>query len=62
MDRWLYLQDTCGVHNLHGLPGVFSGLASALVASAAEEMGGKNKAMYGNRYTNSNNNCSLICF
>ena len=49
MDRWFYLQDTCGVHNLHGLPGVFSGLASALVASAAEEIGGKNKAMYGNR-------------
>jgi len=50
LDRWLYLQDTCGVHNLHGLPGVFSGLASALAASAAEEMGGRNKAAYGNRW------------
>jgi len=35
MDRWLYLQDTCGVHNLHGLPGVFSGLASVIAAGVA---------------------------
>ena len=35
MDRWLYLQDTCGVHNLHGLPGVFSGISSAIAASVA---------------------------
>jgi len=29
----IYLHDTCGVHNLHGLPGVFSGLVSAVVAA-----------------------------
>ena len=35
MDRWLYLQDTCGVHNLHGIPGVMSGIAAAIAASVA---------------------------
>ena len=61
MERWLCLQDTCGVHNLHGLPGVFSGLASALVASVAEEMGGRNKAMYGNRYNFNLNPMHAAC-
>ncbi|CAF3750656.1 unnamed protein product [Rotaria sordida] len=27
------IHDTCGVHNLHGMPGVFSGLAGIVVAS-----------------------------
>jgi len=31
------LHDTCGVHNLHGLPGVLSGLAGALVAALASQ-------------------------
>lgn len=29
----LMIQDTCGVHNLHGLPGVFGGLASIVAVS-----------------------------
>lgn len=51
MDKWLYLQDTCGVHNLHGLPGVFSGIAAtiaALVARKAET--DDNHMAYGDRY------------
>jgi len=29
------LYDTCGVHNLHGMPGVMSGITSAIVAAVA---------------------------
>lgn len=29
--------DTCGVHNLHGMPGVFSGLLSVLFAALASQ-------------------------
>lgn len=37
------LHDTCGVNNLHGIPGVISGLASVLVAFLAcrENYGGE---------------------
>ena len=50
MDRWLYLQDTCGVHNLHGLPGVFSGIASCIAASVARKVESDgNHVEYGNR-------------
>ncbi|CAG7724067.1 unnamed protein product [Allacma fusca] len=31
------LHDTCGVHNLHGMPGVVSGLVGALMAAIASE-------------------------
>lgn len=31
--RKIHIHDTCGVHNLHGMPGVLSGLAGIVVAS-----------------------------
>ena len=31
------LHDTCGVHNLHGMPGVISGLSSILMMVVAYE-------------------------
>ncbi|KFQ60676.1 Ammonium transporter Rh type A, partial [Pelecanus crispus] len=33
----LKIQDTCGVHNLHGLPGVLGGIASIVVTAINEE-------------------------
>ncbi|XP_023323296.1 ammonium transporter Rh type A [Eurytemora carolleeae] len=35
--RHLRIHDTCGVHNLHGLPGIMSGLSSVLVVLLASE-------------------------
>ena len=37
------LHDTCGINNLHGMPGVISALASAVMCGIATE------AMYGAR-------------
>ena len=50
MDRWLRLQDTCGVHNLHGLPGVLSGIAATIAASVARKVEtDENHVVYGDR-------------
>lgn len=38
----ILLHDTCGVLNLHGIPGVIGALISAIVASRAEETFGPN--------------------
>lgn len=46
----IFLQDTCGVHNLHGMPGVLSAVASAIAAGVAEEQGGNGKIAYGTGY------------
>ena len=40
----LKLHDSCGVNNLHGMPGVISGLASIMMAGLADE------ETYGPRY------------
>ncbi|KAM6279307.1 ammonium transporter Rh type A [Porphyrio hochstetteri] len=36
----LNIQDTCGVHNLHGLPGILGGIAGITVAALKEEVRG----------------------
>ncbi|XP_025832930.1 ammonium transporter Rh type B isoform X2 [Agrilus planipennis] len=37
IDRNLHIHDTCGVHNLHGMPGVLAALVSAILAAIATE-------------------------
>lgn len=37
MEKYLKIQDTCGVHNLHALPGMLGGFIGAIVAAAATE-------------------------
>ncbi|XP_041888723.1 ammonium transporter Rh type A [Corvus kubaryi] len=34
----LKIQDTCGVHNLHGLPGILGGIAGIIVTAAKREI------------------------
>ncbi|XP_058012074.1 ammonium transporter Rh type C [Ahaetulla prasina] len=37
LDAKLHIQDTCGVHNLHAMPGLIGGIVGAVTAAAATE-------------------------
>lgn len=37
MEKYLKIQDTCGIHNLHAMPGVIGGVVGAITAAAASE-------------------------
>ncbi|XP_006263869.1 ammonium transporter Rh type C [Alligator mississippiensis] len=35
LESRLHIQDTCGIHNLHGMPGIIGGIVGAITAAAA---------------------------
>lgn len=35
MEKRLKIQDTCGIHNLHAMPGVVGGIVGAITAASA---------------------------
>lgn len=35
LDKHLNIHDTCGVHNLHGMPGIIGGIVGAITAANA---------------------------
>lgn len=45
MYKFFHIPDTCGVHNLHGIPGVFAGITGAIMASITTQ------SMYNNNET-----------
>ena len=42
LQKHIGLHDTCGVHNLHAMPGVIGGITSAIMAKLAEHNFGDN--------------------
>ena len=34
LEQWIGLDDTCGIHNLHGIPGVLGGIFSAIAIAS----------------------------
>lgn len=35
LEKYFKIQDTCGIHNLHAVPGMLGGFVGAIVAAAA---------------------------
>ena len=48
LKRKLFINDTCGVNNLHGMPGLISGFVGAIVAGVAtkNDYGGNAYALF----------------